>query len=75
MHGDEWKRLSGYCAQRPVDAVFPQGVTRRVGADYNKDGMTIFGHKPDCWLRDIVCPRRYRATLPALVRANLFAGD
>lgn len=37
--------------------------------------MPIFGHKPDCWLRGLVCPRRYRAMLPALVRANLFAGD
>ena len=52
-----------------------KGVTRPLAADYNKDGMTTFGHKPDCWLRGIVCPRRYRAMLPALVRANLFAGD
>jgi hypothetical protein len=37
--------------------------------------MPLPGHKPDCWLHSLVCPRRYRAVLPALVRANLFAGD
>ena len=43
--------------------------------DYNPVSMMLPGHKPDCWLQGLVCPRRYRAMLPALVRANLFAGD
>ena len=34
-----------------------------------------FGHKPDCWLDFLVCPRRHLAVLPSQVRPNLFAGD
>jgi len=30
---------------------------------------------PECWLRSLVCPRRYRAFLPSCVRANLFGSD
>ena len=29
-------------------------------------------HLPECWLHQLVCPRRYRAMLPSCVRANLF---
>lgn len=51
-----------------------QGVTPGAMRGYNEACM-LPGHKPDCWLHSLVCPRRYRAVLPALVRANLFAGD
>lgn len=41
-----------------------------------KDGsMPFFGHKPECWLDFLVCPRRYLAVLPTQVRPNLFSGD
>ena len=32
-------------------------------------------HLPECWLHQLVCPRRYRAMLPSCVRANLFGSD
>jgi hypothetical protein len=32
-------------------------------------------HLPACWLQFLVCPRRYRAVLPARSRPNLFSGD
>src|SRR5271155_2510539 len=31
----------------------------------------IFGHKPECWLESLVCPRRYLAVLPSSTRPNL----
>jgi hypothetical protein len=30
---------------------------------------------PVCWLRSLVCPRRYRAVLPSRLRPNLFGSD
>jgi hypothetical protein len=32
-------------------------------------------HLPVCWLRSLVCPRRYRAVLPSRLRPNLFGSD
>ncbi len=32
-------------------------------------------HKPACWLRSLVCPRRYLAVLPSQARPNLFGSD
>jgi len=32
-------------------------------------------HLPVCWLRSLVCPRRYRAVLPSHLRPNLFGSD
>jgi hypothetical protein len=32
-------------------------------------------HLPDCWLRSLVCPRRYRANLPSRLRPSLFGSD
>lgn len=59
------------------------GVTPPAQEGYNqsmferrKDGsMPFFGHKPECWLDFLVCPRRYLAVLPTQVRPNLFSGD
>jgi hypothetical protein len=30
---------------------------------------------PECWLDFLVCPRRYRAVLPANRRPSLFGSD
>jgi hypothetical protein len=30
---------------------------------------------PECWLHFLVCPRRYRAVLPAQLRPSLFGSD
>ena len=32
-------------------------------------------HLPECWLRCLVCPRRYRANLPSRLRPSLFGSD
>ena len=32
-------------------------------------------HLPECWLRCLVCPRRYRASLPSRLRPSLFGSD
>lgn len=37
-------------------------------------GMSVMGAQA-CWLDCLVCPRRHMHLLPAVVRANLFAGD
>lgn len=35
----------------------------------------FFGHKPDCWLECLCCPRRHLAVLPANTRPSLFGSD
>jgi hypothetical protein len=32
-------------------------------------------HLPECWLHRLVCPRRYRASLPSRLRPSLFGSD
>lgn len=43
--------------------------------DHRDSNSLMPGHKPDCWLEFLVCPRRVLAVLPSQNRPNLFAGD
>jgi len=42
---------------------------------YEMQRHILNSHLPECWLHQLVCPRRYRAMLPSCVRANLFGSD
>jgi len=57
-----------------------KGVLPFAASRYNEHWIVMRlanpnSHLPACWLHFLVCPRRYRALLPARVRPNLFGSD
>ena len=41
----------------------------------NPNSRLALTNSAECWLRCLVCPRRYRANLPSRLRPSLFGSD
>jgi hypothetical protein len=50
-------------------------MLRNTPNSYQPNSYGLKLHLPECWLRHLVRPRRYRANLPSQLRPSLFGSD